>query len=269
VVTDDGVGLEVLEAGDGPGLVLVHGFGGAKEDFADHVDALADRHRVVIFDHRGHGASDKPDDPGAYSLRRMAADVLGVADALGLAGFRLLGTSMGGMVAQHVVLAAPDRVEALVLMSTSGRGIPGIDRERAHAAAEIALAKGMVELRRLTEEAGDPLTTQAHERLLRERPGYREFGDAKFDAQAPAMYAAILREIVELPDAEAALAAVTCPTLVVAGEQDELFLDQSRGLAAAVPGARFEIIADAGHSPQFENPRAWRTVLEDFLGSVG
>src|SRR5215470_12996484 len=60
ITTDDGVELAVEVAGSGPGLVLVHGFGGAKEDFADHVPALAAEHTVVIFDHRGHGASDKP-----------------------------------------------------------------------------------------------------------------------------------------------------------------------------------------------------------------
>src|SRR5215471_9761448 len=99
ITMDDGIGLAVEVAGSGPGLVLVHGFGGAKEDFADHVPALARDYTVVIFDHRGHGASDKPEDPAAYSLERLAADTLAVADGAGLDAFRLLGHSMGGMVA--------------------------------------------------------------------------------------------------------------------------------------------------------------------------
>ncbi len=98
ITTDDGVELAVEVAGQGPGLLLVHGFGGAKEDFADHVDALGRTHRVVIFDHRGHGASDKPDDLAAYSFDRLAPDIVQVADALDLDQFRLLGHSMGGMV---------------------------------------------------------------------------------------------------------------------------------------------------------------------------
>jgi pimeloyl-ACP methyl ester carboxylesterase len=96
ITMDDGVELAVEVAGDGPGLLLVHGFGGAKEDFADHVAALAATHTVVVFDHRGHGASDKPADLAAYSLDRLRADTLAVADAVGLDGFRLLGHSMGG-----------------------------------------------------------------------------------------------------------------------------------------------------------------------------
>src|SRR3984893_18790648 len=88
VTMDDGVALEVTDTGSGPGLLLVHGIGGAKEDFTDHVDALAGPHRVVTLDHRGHGELDGPPAPAACSLDRMAADVMGVADAIGSEAFR-------------------------------------------------------------------------------------------------------------------------------------------------------------------------------------
>src|SRR5438876_358359 len=123
--TSDGVRLAVEVARDGPGLLLVHGLGGAKEDFSDHVSALARDYTVVIFDHRGHGASDKPRDRTAYSIDRLATDILEVADAVGLERFRLLGHSMGGMVGRQIPLRVPDRVEALVLMDTSAGPIPG------------------------------------------------------------------------------------------------------------------------------------------------
>src|SRR5215470_15852642 len=111
ITTDDHVELAVDVAGDGPGLLLVHGFGGAKEDFSDHVARLARKNTVVTFDHRGHGASDKPDDPSAYTLDRLVLDTLEVADATGLESFRLLGHSMGGLVARKVVIRAPERVD--------------------------------------------------------------------------------------------------------------------------------------------------------------
>ena len=107
VVVDDGVGLEVVEQGSGPTLLLVHGFGGAKEDFADQVEALAARYHVVTFDHRGHGESDGPSDAFAYSFDRLTADTVAVADAVGADQFRLLGHSMGGMIARRLVLAHP------------------------------------------------------------------------------------------------------------------------------------------------------------------
>ena len=77
VTVDDGVELAVEVLGDGPPFVMIHGFTGAKEDFADDAPRLAEHHRVVLFDHRGHGESDKPDDAAAYSLDRLAADTLG------------------------------------------------------------------------------------------------------------------------------------------------------------------------------------------------
>ena len=78
VTTDDGVGLATVAVGDpeAPGLLLLHGIGGAKEDFAHHLDALAARHRVVTFDHRGHGESDKPDDERAYFIESGELHVL-------------------------------------------------------------------------------------------------------------------------------------------------------------------------------------------------
>ena len=193
VTMDDGVALEVTDTGSGPGLLLVHGFGGAKEDFADHVDALAARHRVITFDHRGHGESDGPPDPAAaYSLDRMAADVLGVADAIGIDAFRLLGHSMGGMVARRVVLGAPERIDALVLMDTSPGPVPGLDPDLVDFAAGIALAEGKDVLKPMLDAAAT-LETPAYVRLLAERPGFEEFELRKWDALSGVMWATMAR----------------------------------------------------------------------------
>jgi pimeloyl-ACP methyl ester carboxylesterase len=264
IVMDDGVGLAVRVAGTGPGLVLVHGFGGAQEDFDDHVDHLARSWTVVTFDHRGHGASDHPDRADAYSLERMAADVLGVASAVGLDRFTVLGHSMGGMVAQLAVLTAQERIDRLVLMDTSHRCPDGIDRSLAETAAHLAVNEGMAALKEAMD-AADPLVTPAHARVVAERPGFEEFGVRKWFAQSPLMYATTVMAIVDQPDRLAALAAVRCPTLVMVGEQDTPFLRQSEAMAATIPGAQLVVIPDAGHSPQFENPKAWRTAMDDFL----
>jgi len=267
VTMDDGVALEVTDTGSGPALLLVHGFGGAKEDFADHVDALAARHRVVTFDHRGHGESDDPPDVSAYSLDRMATDVLGVVDTLGIDSFRLLGHSMGGMVARRVVLAHPERVDALVLMDTSPGPVPGIDPQLAELAAQIALDDGKDVLRPMLDAAGT-LETPAYLRLLEERPGYREFEDYKWSALSGVMWAAMAREIVHQPNQLALLAEVRCPTLVIVGAEDESFVEPSRQMATTIPGAELVVVPDAGHSPQFENPRAWFDAVAGFLASV-
>lgn len=263
---DDGVGLTVERVGDGPPVLLVHGFGGAKEDFADHVPCLATHSTVVTFDHRGHGASDHPADECAYSLDRLVADTLGIADRLGFEQFRLLGHSMGGMVARRLVLADPDRVDALILMDTAPGPPRGIDVATVDLGVEIARTDGMAVLKAVQDEL-DPLGTPAYQRLLAERPGYREFCDRKWEALSREMWIALVSEIVRQPDGLAALAAVRCPTLVIVGEQDDAFVDVSHAMAETIPDARLVVIPDAGHSPQFENPTAWFAAVDGFLGA--
>lgn len=264
ITSSDGVGLRATVTGQGPALLLVHGFGGAKEDFAEHVDRLAADHTVVTFDHRGHGASDAPDTVDAYSLDQLAADTLAVADALALDRFHLLGHSMGGMVARRVVLAAPHRVSALILMDTSPGPIDGFDPELMELAAEVALRDGMGALRELLDMA-QVLETPAHRRALEERPGYQAYNDEKWAALAPAMWAALACEIARQPDELELLAAVTCATLVVVGEQDEPFLGAAHAMRATIAGAQLAVIPDAGHSPQIENSEVWSDVVTSFL----
>ena len=267
VTTDDGVTLVGRRAGSGPGLLLVHGFGGAKEDFADHLDALAATHTVVTFDHRGHGESDGPTTLEAYSLERLRADTLLVADACGLDRFRLLGHSMGGMVVRRIATDHPHRVDALVLMGTSHGPIPGFDPELMEFAAEAAVSHGKETLKELLDAAG-ALDTPAYRRTLEARPGYQEFQDAKWAALSHIMWAALARAIAYQADDLDALRALTCPTLIVVGEQDTPFVGPSHAMAAVIPGAELVVIPDAGHSPQFEAPDAWFAALDGFLAAL-
>src|SRR5690348_1228804 len=267
VRTDDGVTLEATVDGEGPGLVLVHGFGGAKEDFADHVEALARDHTVVTFDHRGHGASDKPADVAAYSFERLRADALQVADAAGLGRFRLLGHLMGGMVARGVALQATDRVDALVMMDTSPGPIPGFDPSLMEIAATTALEQGKDALKALLDMA-NVLDTPAHQRTVVERASYQAFMDRKWDDLSPIMWAALARALAYQSDDFDAMRSLTCPVLVIVGEQDAPFVDVSKALAGAIETATLVVIPDAGHSPQFENPPAWLDALTHFLASL-
>jgi pimeloyl-ACP methyl ester carboxylesterase len=259
--------LEANVEGNGPGLMLVHGFGGAKEDFGDHIEALARDYTVIAFDHRGHGESDKPHELSAYSFARLEADVLQVADAAGVEHFRLLGHSMGGMVSRGVALHHAERVDALVMMDTSPGPIPGFDAELIEVAVTVALEQGKTELKALLDMA-QTLDTPAHQRLLAERPGYQEFNDRKWDALSERMWVALVRAIAYQQDDLDAMRSLECPVLVIVGEQDKPLVKPSRAMADAIPGATLAVIRDAGHSPQFENPAAWFDVLSRFLSSV-
>jgi 3-oxoadipate enol-lactonase len=268
ITTNDGVGLEIEVTGTGPGLLLVHGFGGAKEDWSDHIPTLAVDHTVVIFDHRGHGASDDPTDPAAYTLDRLASDTLQVADAAGLDSFRLLGHSMGGMVARKVVIREPERVDALIMMDTCAGPIPGFDPELMDLAAEVALTRGKDALKELLDLA-PVLETPAYQRALVEQPGYQEFVDKKWADLSHIMWGALAHELAHQPDDLAALtSALRAPLMVLVGEQDVTFVKAAEPMLTAFPNADYALIPDAGHSPQFENPQSWIDAMTKFLASV-
>lgn len=265
-----GVKLAITEMGHGGRpLLLIHGFTGAKEDFADHLAGLADTGWwVVAADNRGHGASDKPSDESAYSFETFADDVIGLVEALGWKTFALLGHSMGGMVAQVVAARMPDRIERLILMDTAHGPVKLAEDDMAAAALHIVRTQGMEALADAMAAVGDdPLTSPAYLRLLEQRPGFREWTDRKLRTTSASMYAAMLPAFGAGEDRLDSLRALTMPALVIVGEQDEPFLKPSRQMVDALPNGTLAVIPDAGHNPQFENPNAWWNAVSAFLAS--
>ncbi len=263
--------LPVLEAGaGGRPLLLAHGFTGAGTDFEDHLDALAaDGWHVVAPTHRGHLDSASPPEEADYSLALLAGDLVALADGLGWERFTLLGHSMGGMAAQVLALAHPDRLDGLILMDTHHGPLP-IDAELAGEAVALVREAGMAVLADvLAARAGEnPLETPAAARYRRDHPEVAELNDRKLRGCAAPMYAAMVTEMLGQDDRLEALRGLSVPTLVIVGEQDRPVLGASRRMAEAIPGARLEVIADAGHSPQMEAPEAWSRVVRGFLASL-
>jgi pimeloyl-ACP methyl ester carboxylesterase len=272
----NGLEVAVLEAGEGASgahrLLAIHGFPAAKEDFADHLDDLAaEGWHVVAHDQRGHGESDHPSGPETYSLAVLAADALALADVLGWDRFVLLGHSMGGMVAQVAALEAAGRLDGLILMDTSHGPVGGIDDELLALGKAVVSEGGMAALVEAQRDLPGALDTEANERVTATRPGYREFGEAKTRAAASDMWLGLVDEIVSTqPDRlrELASALEGVPVLVIVGVQDEPFVPHARRMADAIPGARLEVVPDAGHSPQFENPAAYLAIVQGFLAGV-
>ena len=268
ITMNDGVRLAVEVAGSGPGLLLVHGLGGAKEDFADHVPALARDHTVVIFDHRGHGESDNPPEAASYSFARLVEDTIAVADATGLEHFRLLGHSMGGMVARRVALQESSRVEALVMMDTSAGPVPGFDPDLISIGVDVALTQGKPALKELLDWAG-ALDTPAYKRVVAKRPGYTDFEARKWAGMSEIMWGTLMHELANQTDDLPAMAAsLRAPLLVLVGDQDTPFVLASNAIKEAIPSAQLVLIPDAGHSPQFENSGAWIAALTGFLSAL-
>jgi len=270
VVQVGDIAMAITEAGvGGRPLLLVHGHTAGRLDFVDFLEPLAERGwHVVTPDLRGHGGSSQPTSEDDYSLEIFADDVVGLADALGFDRFVILGHSMGGMLTQVLVLRAPERVEALILMDT-GHGSFVMDPDLIEFGVTVARTEGIdVVADILATMDDDPLATDAYKRMVAENPAYAERSDRNLRASSPAMFAATLRQLTNLDDRLDRLSSVTVPTLVVVGELDEPFLEPSARMAETIPGARLAVIADGGHSPQFEAPGEWWDAVSGFLDEV-
>lgn len=264
-----GVNLAVAEAGRGGApLLFVHGFTGAKEDIADHAERLVELgYHVVAPDLRGHGSSDKPDAEADYSIARFGEDVLAVADAFGFTRFSLMGHSMGGMIAQWLALEAPDRLERLVLLDTSpgrpdfGRPMRALGR----VGRMLVPRTGLGVVAWLTGLMDERLSPPSVKDLYERRPELLQTGIDKILQSSPAMWTALNREILALPDLTARLRAVKIPTMVMVGAEDDPFIRPAVRLAAAIPKATLSVIPGAAHSPQFESPEEFWSALAEFL----
>jgi pimeloyl-ACP methyl ester carboxylesterase len=254
-----GVVLDLLAAGaGGRPLLLVHGFTGAKEDFADHLDDFgAAGWHAVAPDLRGHGRSEKPDDPAAYDLRTIAGDVLHLAGTLGWERFSVFGHEAGGVVAQELALAVPDRLDALVLQSTAAGPFP-LDRELALGGAALVTGAGSMEplVRVYREEGSAPLDADRAEHEMI----FKRMLDC-----APAAYAAILRQLLDAPDRSLRLAELAVPTFVAVGEHGEAFVDAAADLASVIPGAVLWIAPGCGLRLHAQAPGEWLGAVEGFL----
>lgn len=268
-VDTGGVDLSIAETGvGGRPLLLLHGFTGAKEDFADHWDWLADRGwHVVAPDLRGHGSSAHPTRPEDYGIDRFEADVMALVDLLGWDRFVLLGHSMGGMISQSISLHHPDRLDGLILMDTIAGPVTGggLTLFVFKAAGRLFSMKTMARFAR----KAPPKAPESVRRLYEERPGYGDEVQAKILASSPVMARSVMSQLGTVEDRLPALRSLDLPVLVIAGEHDMPgFAAGSRAMAEAIPGADLVIIDGAAHSPQFETPEPWIEAVSGFLDAL-
>jgi len=255
-------------SGDRP-FVLVHGFTGSRDDWADVLPALEELGPTVTLDQRGHGGSTNPGTPEAYSLEQLVLDLARFLDAMGIECCDLLGHSMGGMVCLRLALAHPERVASLVLMDTAPGPIGGASRKLLEVGAKIAREQGMAKLftARRAQMSQDP-ERPAASRCAEQRMGparYWERIRAKIEAMDPEAFATLGNQLIDHESVEDRLGEIRCPTTVLVGSEDTEFLAPSRRLEAGIRGARRIEIPGADHSPQIENTELWLAAIRDHL----
>ena len=248
------------DVGDGEPLVLIMGFGGDTTAWVFQIPDFSARHRVIAFDNRGVGQSDAPDHP--YTTRMMADDALGLMDALGVDSAHVIGVSMGGMIAQELALARPDRVRSLHLACTFARPDPYmVALNAAWRDMRIGLGRESI-LRTLGLWLFSP-TTYA------ERPEFIEaLVQSSLASPYPQTLAGFLRqgEAVAAHDALHRLSAIRCPTLVTGAEDDILVPPRfAREIVARIPGAELRVVPGAGHGYFLERPDVFNALSLDFI----
>jgi pimeloyl-ACP methyl ester carboxylesterase len=247
----DGVHVYFEEHGNGPAVLLSHGYSASSRMWREQVEALSTSYRVLTWDMRGHGESDSPDDPRLYSEAATVDDMAGILDHCGVRYAVVGGLSLGGYMSLAFYQKYPERVRALMLFDTG----PGYRNAEARAGwnrmaeqrARTLEEKGLNVLR----EGGDEVRASLHHSA------------AGLAHAARGMLAQFDSRIID------ALPSIWVPTLLLVGERDEPFLVATDVMAAKIPRATKVVIANAGHASNIQQPKAFNSEVQAFLGTLG
>jgi 3-oxoadipate enol-lactonase len=238
-----------------PVLVLSNSLGTTQELWAKQLPALAERFRVLTYDHPGHGVSDLPQEQP--TVESLTSSLVTLLDELGFERVSLCGVSLGGMVGMTLALQEPERVDRLVLACTSAYvGPPEGWTER----ARIVRTRGM-------EAVADTVIGRWFTPELQdEEPQTMARFRAMLAATPPEGYARCC-EALGAWDARERVSAIAVPVLVVAGEDDPaISVEQAQLVASRVPGARLRILERAAHLANVERAEAFTNAVLDHLG---
>ncbi|MEL0018861.1 MAG: alpha/beta hydrolase [Rickettsiales bacterium] len=248
-LTSGGVEIYYEDHGAGPAVLLSHGYSATSQMWRGQVDTFKDRYRIIVWDMRGHGNSDYPDDPSLYSKAHTVADMAAVLDACGLKSAIIGGLSLGGYSTLAFHAVHPDRCKALMLFDCG----PGFKKDEAR-----------LKWNETAERRAEKL----------EREGLAVLGDraeillaTHRDATGLAHAA---RGMLAHDDSTVihSLPGIDKPTLVLAGADDTPFLGATDYMAAKISGSQKVIIPDAGHAANIDNPQAFNTAMGRFLDGL-
>jgi 3-oxoadipate enol-lactonase len=252
----NGIDIHYEISGSGPCVVFAHSLGSDLSIWAAQKSALAGRHTVLCYDIRGHGQTEAT--AGAYNFDMLATDVIALLDALKIETASFVGISLGGMIGQALALTAPDRLDRLVFADTTSRYPPEAqaawpDRIRQIEASglEVLVAPTLERWFTAPFRAAHPEVMTRIGQLIRSTP--------------VAGYIGCCHAIANLSFTNR-LATIKTPTLVLVGDQDVGTPPaMARELAAAISGARLEIIPGAAHLSNIEQADIFNQNIASFL----
>ncbi|WNG46716.1 alpha/beta fold hydrolase [Archangium minus] len=257
-ITIEGVPLHYRDEGRGLPVLLFHAFPLNGDAYAKQVKALSGRYRFIIPDVRGFGQSGMGEGPTEMS--RIAQDALALLDALKVESAVVGGVSMGGYASMALLREDAGRVRGLVLVDTQATADDEAGRARRETSAQEALREGpeasvRALLPKLVAEGPDSEVGREVAALIR--------------TATPGGIAAAQRGMALRPDSKDILARYAGPALVVVGEKDPVTpLEKAKQIADLISGARLEVIPDAAHLTNLEQPEKFNAVLDSFLSSL-
>ena len=253
-----GVTVGYSDQGNGTPLVFIHAFPLSKTMWQPQVDALKDTYRVITIDLGGHGESDIV--PWKDSLDDYAKDVIRLLDHLGIAQAVFVGLSMGGYTLFAIYRHYADRVKAMVLADTRAQADSEEGKAGRASMAQVAFSDGTPAIADLMlPKLLSPSTIERHSEMVeqvRQMILHTSTGGIIVDLAAMAAR----------PDSTDLLSTITCPTLIIVGENDVATpASESQYMANRISGSILVTIPEAGHLSNFEQPAAFNEALRSFL----
>src|SRR5215470_18328093 len=248
----NGIEIDYEDGGHGPVVLMGHGYSATGRMWAPQRQAVEPHYRLISWDMRGHGRTESPADPARYSEALTVADMRALLKHLGVERAVIGGLSLGGYMSLAFHRTHPGMVRALVICD-SGPGYRNAEaregwNQRARERADELERRGL-----------DALGGRSRE--MREAMGEHQSAQGLAHA-ARGMLAQDGPRVID------GLAGIQVPTLVIVGDQDKPFLAPCEYMAKKIPGARFEVIAGAGHSSNLDQPEAFNRVLREFLNGL-
>lgn len=244
----NGITLYYEEHGGGQPVVLMHGYSATSQMWRGQIAPITERYRLITFDMRGHGQTDSPDDPSAYGEAQIVADLDALLTTLGVEQAVIGGLSLGGYMSLAYNLAHPERVKALILCDTG----PGYKNPKAREGwNETAFRRAERFEERGLEALGRSAEVEASRAQHRSASGLAH--------AARGMLAQFDSRVIESLDS------IEAPTLIIVGANDTPFLAGSEYMANKIPNARLNVIPDAGHAANIDQPEAFNAAVLSFL----